>query len=276
MVDKYLNLITSQHRGKPKFTSWLTAALLKIDDTASFLLGLSNDFDIDQAIGNQLDILGEIVGLKRTILLNSEYTLLDDDSYRFAIKAKVLKNRWDGTTQGIYDVWHGIFPEYGLRVTDNQDMSVTYLAAGSFTPTIKNLIQGNYVIPKSCGVSAQYTFGYYTNGVTDGFGHDTGGLNVEIAPGKGWANKYRVEWDIPYRVSLDPPSIVGATKYYLISIGFSTATRNAYMSVIDGDAPITPASSETPLWEVSVQLLPENNYFINYNDLRAAATLIME
>jgi len=56
-ITRYLNLVTSQHQNKPKFMAWLSNPLRILDDTAILANSFYSYFDIDRAIGAQLDIL---------------------------------------------------------------------------------------------------------------------------------------------------------------------------------------------------------------------------
>jgi hypothetical protein len=149
-IQRYLNLITSEHQNKPKFTAWLTAALSKIDDGAILANELNTHFDIDDAIGNQLDILGDIVGVKRTLSFqptDGTSPILDDDTYRLVIQAKILRNRWDGTIPQMYELWNSIFPGTRLGIQDNQDMSAD-ITISLFSRLQKDLTTNGYIIPK--------------------------------------------------------------------------------------------------------------------------------
>ncbi|WP_230141639.1 DUF2612 domain-containing protein, partial [Clostridium neonatale] len=54
-IDKYLDNITSQHRDKPKYIAWLSSCLNIIDHAYIMTKNMDNDFDLDNAIGKQLD-----------------------------------------------------------------------------------------------------------------------------------------------------------------------------------------------------------------------------
>ena len=125
VLDDYLGLFTRQHRGKPKLDAWMTALLQPLIDTQIFCGSMDYAFDIDNAVGVQLDILGEWIGLGRNLYETYAYFRYDsgpgfglgtlegslghrsptpsgnwsfsDDQYRHMLKAKILYNRWDGS-----------------------------------------------------------------------------------------------------------------------------------------------------------------------------------
>lgn len=161
-INKYLDNITSQHRDKPKFISWLSSNLKIIDGTYLLLKSIDANFDLDNAIGKQLDILGEVIGRKRTLTfqpLNGFSPVLPDEYYRLILKAKVAMNNWDGTIPQMYEIWNGVFGNDGdldLQLQDNQDMSFNAYIDGYVDQIQQDLIQHGYIVPKPEGVRINY------------------------------------------------------------------------------------------------------------------------
>lgn len=134
-TDDYVALITPLYSTKPKFVATIEASVDPLVRLQALLNGLPQDFDIDTAIGAQLDAVGVRVGRSRELVTplpafffswgdparcwgrgiwfgphDTKYgiRLLDDDTYRRLLKAKVLSNAWDGTVageQGILDAF---------------------------------------------------------------------------------------------------------------------------------------------------------------------------
>ncbi|CAI3574202.1 DUF2612 domain-containing protein [Clostridium neonatale] len=158
-IGKYLDNITSQHRDKPKYIAWLSSSLNIIDHAYIMTKNMDNDFDLDNAIGQQLDILGQIIGRKRTLTfqpLNGHNPVLDDETYRLVLRAKVAMNMWDGKTESAYEIWNNIFDDIGLQLQDNQDMSLTAYVTGYVNQIRQDLIQHGYIVPKPEGVRINY------------------------------------------------------------------------------------------------------------------------
>lgn len=161
-IDSYLNNITSQHRDKPNFMDWLSEHLIIIDDIYNVVKGMDDDFDIDNAIGKQLDTLGVIIGRERTLTfqpLNYFDPVLTDDYYRLILKAKIAFNIWDGTIPSMYTIWDDIFgsdADLSLQIKDNQDMSFNAYITGYTDQIQQDLIQHGLIIPKPQGVRANY------------------------------------------------------------------------------------------------------------------------
>ena len=87
--EKYLNIITSEHRMKVKYVSFVSSILNPLFDTAECISNNEYFFDLEFAIGDQLDIIGEIIGIERRVdfVLDDGAQVLNDDDYRFLIKA---------------------------------------------------------------------------------------------------------------------------------------------------------------------------------------------
>lgn len=158
-VNKYLDNITSQHRTKPKYMEWLKRNLNIIDNIYNVTKTIDPQFDIDYAIGKQLDILGETIGRERVLTfqpLNGHDPVLDDNTYRLVLKAKIAMNMWDGTIPQAYKIWDNIFKDIGLQIEDNQDMSFNAYVTGYVNQIRQDLIQNGYIVPKPEGVRVNY------------------------------------------------------------------------------------------------------------------------
>lgn len=158
-IDKYLNSVTSQHRDKKKFIAWLSSSLTIIDHAYIMTKNIDNDFDLDNALGVQLDMLGQSIGRKRMLTfqpLNDHNPVMDDETYRLVLKAKVAMNNWDGKTESAYEIWDNTFKDIGLQIQDNQDMSMTAYVTGYVNQIRQDLIQHAYIVPKPEGVKINY------------------------------------------------------------------------------------------------------------------------
>lgn len=157
IVEDYLNLITSEYRQQPNFQAVITAFVALPVRVQELLQEMIPLFDIDVAVGQQLDVIGQWVGISRHIdipitgvyfswddtdfdgwdfgtwqpnLAPVEITELPDDAYRTLIRAKIAANHWDGTTDGAYAIWDVVFPNIKILIQDNQDMSYAIALVG--------------------------------------------------------------------------------------------------------------------------------------------------
>jgi hypothetical protein len=118
-------------------------------------------FDLDVAIGAQLDALGDIAGIGRTVNFQPSGGVsptLDDDTYRLLIKAKIAQNQWDGTITSLYLVWQALFPGGVIVIEDNQNMTADIVLTGTFSTIAQELISNGYIVPRPEGVLYTYIF----------------------------------------------------------------------------------------------------------------------
>lgn len=187
-IETYLEHISSYFRGKPKFTAAVSAAVQPFVDAQNFLLTLPDAFDLDLAIGVQLDRVGLWVGETRyvnTPLENVYFswstpglgwsqgnwqgpfdpttgiTTLDDESFRVLIRAKIAANTWDGTMGSLPSILAIVFPLIATQtivfVVDHQDMSMTVAVAGVVpSAVVLALLGGGYIPIKPEAVRVSY------------------------------------------------------------------------------------------------------------------------
>lgn len=153
-MSKYTDLITNYHAGKPLFFQHVDLSTRPLTDVSTSLNSLITAFDIDTAVGVQLDILGEWIGRSRIVSVpisgiyfsfdtdglgfdqgvwqgpydpDSGYTALSDETYRVILKAKIAINNWDGTNDSLPQILDTALTGSGLRmqIVDNQDMTIS-------------------------------------------------------------------------------------------------------------------------------------------------------
>lgn len=179
---EYLALVTSEFRDAVKYNAMLTALIQPLVDAGAVISSLPAKFDLDVAVGQQLDMVGEWVGRSRYIetplegvyfsfdLLGLGFdegtwkgpfdpitglTVLPDDSYRILLRATIAANRWDGTIPQAYEVWDIVFQGSGFQIViqDFGDMSMAFgLFGGTPTPILLALLTGGYLALKPSGV----------------------------------------------------------------------------------------------------------------------------
>lgn len=186
-TTEYLHLVPSANRDKAKFIALLTALLSPVVDGQNIALDIINKYDLDQAFGKQLDVIGEWVGQSRTISDNIEFkffgfddtpnalpfgeegnpsiggrfreqsepfqntTTLQDPEYLFAIKAKIARNSTDGRIDSLIDALDFLLGDGVATVQDFGGMTIYYDAARELTFNEKALIRAG-VLPKPAGV----------------------------------------------------------------------------------------------------------------------------
>lgn len=160
-IEYYQGLITSQYNNSVRFKAWLDVNLIKLNANSKVTDMLDSKFDIDTAIGKQLDILGELLGQPRSVRFqptDGTSPTLTDSVYRLVLKSKILLNQWDGMLSSIADEWGLLFPSSTFIVRDNQDMSMDIIISVT-TPLERDLLENGYIVPKPQGVRVNYYFG---------------------------------------------------------------------------------------------------------------------
>ncbi|AZE53487.1 Phage protein [Pseudomonas synxantha] len=210
-IAEYTGKITSEHADKPKYVAMVLAvcqSFLGASDTAK---SLPDDFDLDSAIGAQLDIVGVWVGVTRYVRtpLTGIYfaldtsglgfdqgswrgpfdpdngtTTLDDETYRTLIRARIGANHWDGTLEQSRRILDLVFSgDTFVFIQDNQDMSMTVGVVGKPLSAIElALLTGGYIPIKPQSVKISYYIVPSADGPLFGFdvsnqyisGFDTG------------------------------------------------------------------------------------------------------
>jgi hypothetical protein len=189
-VSDYLGLIVSQHNQRPKYMAMINLTCKPMADGIFQLSRFPFLFDLDQAVGDQLDILGEWIGASRNLkapLPPSGITVLGDADYRTLLKAVVATNYWDGTVPGMYAIWASVFQGnvFEVLIQDYQDMTmaVIILATDLGTVALALLING-YIELRPAGVGC----GFY-----QATGSPVFGLDVESSTISGLDVGYMVE-----------------------------------------------------------------------------------
>lgn len=203
-MSTYTDLITSQHRGKPKFEALVDLNTSAFSDISELLATLPAKYDLDAAVGVQLDAVGEWVGLSRHIsteLASVYFSLddaalgldsgvwkgpfdpttglvrLDDESYRLALLAKIGANHWDGSVESLQFILDQVFSGYSTSffTGDHQDMSMSFYLVGDLpAPVTVALLTGGYLSIKPSGVQIRGYFKPSADG-TPLFGLDCSG-----------------------------------------------------------------------------------------------------
>ncbi|PVZ79358.1 DUF2612 domain-containing protein [Serratia sp. S1B] len=183
--NKYQQLITSYHHQHPRFFDHISLISQPFIDIQNATEQQVLDFDLDRAVGKQLDALGLWIGIGRNIKIPIEgvyfslniddigfnqgiwrgefdsdgLTRLDDDSYRTLLRAKIAANHWNGTTETLSDVYQAIFPDRKTRIfaIDNYDMTMSvYITGEGISVVMKSIIAHGYldVKPATVGVES--------------------------------------------------------------------------------------------------------------------------
>lgn len=187
----------------------VTADVSPMTQVQALLASMIPLFDLDNLpVGNQLDIIGQWVGVSRNLLVpisgvffswddtsadgweygiwqdpnnSTAITILPDDVYLTLIRARIAANHWDGTTEGAYKIWAILFPHLNLLIQDNQNMTFAVAIQGTVPDSLTlALLTGGYLPLRPEGVL-----------ITEYF------VPVDTSPLFGWdiENTYVQGWD---------------------------------------------------------------------------------
>lgn len=185
--NEYTQLIAGYHVGKTRYEAWVYTLTEPLRLARERLAALREDFDVDTAIGAQLDAVGVRVGVSRNLPMTltdvyfalddsggigldlgvwkGEYdpvdgtTTLGDETYRAVIKAKIAQNHWDGTRGSLPDFLGEVLGQFGqpAKVLDLEDLDtmhvVLHLTKDTTPPIVWELFSRRIIDVTAAGVS---------------------------------------------------------------------------------------------------------------------------
>lgn len=171
------NRVYWQYRNKPRLNALVNIGLDSARKMGEDLNRIKNGWDVNTAIGHDLDVIGEIVDFKRPSAVEhnlavehyygdgqygdgSQYNSfnpsalapIDDDRYRILLKAKIAKNSSKGTMDDIARAVLFI-TDVDCQVIDNHDMTFSLLFFGQLTDIQREMIESYDLVPEPLGVN---------------------------------------------------------------------------------------------------------------------------
>lgn len=192
MSQDYSALLTSEYANSPNFIQTVQLTANAIGDITTLLQSLPAQFDIDNALGRQLDIVGQWIGFPRTIggvLLvqffgfaddataltfgeltdpsvggrflelgenTSQSATLSDVEYKLLLKAKVLQNDWDGSVAEFEAAANDVLLGIPYLVVDPGTNVVLIMPRAALDPVLTQLLTGYDLLPRAAGVRYQF------------------------------------------------------------------------------------------------------------------------
>jgi hypothetical protein len=170
-VASWLALVTSEHASKPNYMAMLTVTFQPIADIIAVLESIPLAYDLDVAVGSQLDTDGVWVGISRNITVPLEGVFfswdvpglgwgegnwitsidatqlvsLPDSQYRTLLFAKIAANHWNGSIPGAYAVFDTIFAGtgFGVLIQDLQGMHMSMALTGPIPDAVTQALFTN-------------------------------------------------------------------------------------------------------------------------------------
>lgn len=176
------NRIYAQYADKPKAVAWYNITPNMAQPLFDTFDAVRMSYDIDTAVGAQLDVIGRIVVIDRGF---ESFVVFDPDTYfggsgdacqfggidsqfestgsvlsqavsdaifRVLIRAKIAKNNSDSTMDGVVDALSYITASSPIRVVDNENMTMS-VSFGSELTDIERFVFNTFdVVPRPQGV----------------------------------------------------------------------------------------------------------------------------
>ena len=156
MNEYYSNLLILQYHDKPKAKATIEAVVNLLPD--ELIQEVVGGFDIETAVGKQLDILGEYLGVDRYYNDSGEIKTLDDEDYRIILKLKAICNTSNLSHKSLDESLYDFFLNT-VRMDSAGNMEMTYFVPKDKTPIIQAAIQKE-VLPRPMGVRCSYIIEY--------------------------------------------------------------------------------------------------------------------
>jgi len=176
-TDAYAGLLTALYREQPQAVAEISGKAAGWEAIKDVIESVPDAYDVDNAVGAQLSVIGDLVGLPR-----GRPEFVDDTEYRFYLKVKIAKNTGAGymirpdTLNSIQDVIELAFG--GLAyVTDSYDMTMTLIVDPAFDISRLTTLVALDLLPKPQGVryrsftvAGAAPYGYSSNLTARGYG----------------------------------------------------------------------------------------------------------
>lgn len=184
-TDYFTGLVTTEHQDKPKYIQTVSLSTQGYADQIALCSQAYDLYDLDDAVGSQLDAIGLWVGISRFVSIDidiffswdtlgvgwdqaiwwqvgdaeSVVTQLSDQLYRDLIRLKIMCNQSDGSIPSATEIIRKAIEGSGATLTvDEGVMEVTFNIAGDISRIMRGIIIGGYLPIKSSGVGINFTF----------------------------------------------------------------------------------------------------------------------
>lgn len=131
-IDKLVKDLPFQFQGQKNIDDLCSVFDKQLKEVLSVFVALMNERALDTAVGKQLDLIGDIVGLTRAegaLLCGKEifFDVLDDDRYRLYLKYKAYKNANNCTYEDVINQLNTILGKDAFSYTEDMSYPATIL-----------------------------------------------------------------------------------------------------------------------------------------------------
>lgn len=191
LIDYYAKLLILQYVSKPKAFATIQARVKPIIMDQLPLL-VQAAFNLNTAVGVQLDILGKYAGVSRAALTFTGPITLNDSDFRILIKLKIIENNSGSSLADIQSLISMYFPT-SIRVFDYQNMHMDYFFDSTFgSVDLAEVFVRQGLLPKPMGVQLGALI--YSPSINNFFGMRTYAFPAVGANGFNSYTSYQTNW----------------------------------------------------------------------------------
>lgn len=152
IIDYYANLLVVQYITKERARAHVKTLVSPVI-ADQIHVAVQNAFNLDDAVGVHLDIIGKYAGVVRTgNRLNGDPIVLDDDDFRSFIKMAVIRNSSTSDLYSIQKLLNDFFPGQ-IYAFDHENMQMSFFMLSSAgSPELAEMFLLNKMFPKPMGV----------------------------------------------------------------------------------------------------------------------------
>jgi hypothetical protein len=151
IINYYSGLLILQYFTKPKAIATIQAIVGPVI-MDQLPIAVQNAYDLNSAVGVQLDVLGKYAGVSREGYIFSGPVVLGDADFRTLIKLAIVQNNGGSSLADIQKLISIYFPGT-LLIFDFKDMRIGYFFDSSVgSDTLAQFIVKQGLLPKPMGV----------------------------------------------------------------------------------------------------------------------------
>lgn len=151
LIDYYVELLIIQYVNLAKARATVRA-FVKMMVMDQLPLLVQQAYDLDTAVGVQLDVLGKYAGVSRNAHTFTGPIVLTDPDYRLLIKMKIVQNNSGSDLSSIQDLLADFLPNV-FQVFDYGNMHMSYYFNASYgSADLAEVFVRQNLLPKPMGV----------------------------------------------------------------------------------------------------------------------------
>ncbi len=132
-VETGQSRLLSQWQDKPNMSGLVKSIMQSVQEVEDTIHQIIDNMNIFDATGEQLDVIGTLIGLERNGM--------DDDSYRAELFKQISINRSDGTTEIIISLMEAATQTTNSDFWEHYPASIFFLIRGGYFAKLKEILE---------------------------------------------------------------------------------------------------------------------------------------